>query len=271
MEIVASIFKVPFKMIWLILKSLFRFAGNKLVKPILDQSHEIHLALRRSQLQWENMGGGLEYKAIMESVLSNGANPRSRIYVRNASDSTAERYDICVVARQGKLQHPEFVTGFNLKPSEIAHFFLLNIPLQRVWADETGIQCAYDSFHVFPVQVVRHGQTAHFESPPDAKNITHDDFLNGQRIYFMGRWYNADAIEEFKANKLRKYHFTLVGRHGFVSVAPKRLLREVMRQRCIRFIPNILVYSILTQGRVLSINCWASLLLRRESLKLTEA
>lgn len=267
MESILVLAKYPFRLVLSLAGWLARVVGKILIVPVLEQSHQVYLDLRRWQLRWHELQNGIQYKLVLESVFSNDPAPVSTIYVRNSGAQTIDRLDIGVVAHSGNLRYPDSAVVLKLPPKCVASCSLRNIPLQDLWTDEKGISRSYDSFEVLPLQLVQNGVPLSCESSQPVRSPTYTDFLNGHWVRFLGRVFNINAIEEQKTKRLHAVYFSLLGRFGIVSMTPRAQVQYILRYRLFRFLPNVAMYWLLSRNWALELTCWIPLILRRQVLR----
>ncbi len=270
METLLILMKTPFMLLFLMLRAIKWIAEHVmggLIKGVLTQSQQAYLDRRKWQRHWLPLAEGLQYMPVMASVLTNDPKPISRIYVQNIGDEVVEQLDLYVVARNGKLKYSETANLFNLAPGDVEAVELSRIPLEDIHVRKDGIYLSYESYGVFPLQVVWGGKTQRFKPGIPSWSPMYNDFLHSCWWRFKGYLYNTDAIEDYKTAFQHWLAYHLVTRFGIFWVIPNEQLRVILHQRQYGLLPNVGLYWLLSQSWVLTAICWTSLILGAHKLR----
>jgi hypothetical protein len=238
------------------------------IVPIATQSHQAYLDRRRSQLRWEPLTEGVEYKDILESVLSNDPHPVSCIYIRNVGSEMIDRLDIYVVVQRSNLKFAQSESFFGIAPDEIQYVELHKIPLQDIIdVTDRGIVPAYERLAISASKIIRGDKVQDLKPLRPYTSMSLDSFLNSRWWRFDGYLFNMDAIEELKKELLFRLVDYLFARSNLFGFSFTEQLRWISHNREYRQLINIFLFWALSPKLVRSLVSWSLLIFRVRKLQ----
>lgn len=263
----ATMFWVVRKPLLWIWRKLVGLLGAWTVEPILRQSHDHHVALRRWQRRWVELAEGLDYKLLTRSSFEESGNAEQSIWIRNSSQTNIEEIHFCVDAKLGSASYQVPLAAYRLQPGCMARLALPGLPLQDLAVHEDGVFVTYDSVQVYPVRIVRGDKLEIYSTGGIAWHPTHDDYLNGEWKRWNGRLYSLKALADARHEYAMKLAHALCWQHGLFGMDAASLMAQALQARRYGRLPGVAAFAVLSRGSVLKLMHWTRLLLRVERIR----
>jgi len=248
-----------YKLLIFLLRWFFAYAFEWLIRPILEQSHALHIESQRERMNWEELYPGIRVLLRRRTIADANPEEPSNILIENASSVTLESLDFEVVATLGRLDFVCPVRVRQLKPNKIQHNALSGLPIEDIYVDDGQIKVSYESFYYrsHGGKFISGSELIPFESR--RWTPSRFDLLNGARLRLFGRLWNMDAIREREHEIVSYLRWRLL--YANVVFVPHSEYRKSIYKEWAYRVKRALC-AIVTSRYVVAVICWVPLLLR---------
>lgn len=259
--------KLPVKLTWAVLRWIGYALGSQTIAPVLKQSHQYHLDMRRWQARWTELARGVDIKLMTASLSTRDYRETTYLLIRNSGDSLIDELQLCAEAQRGKLKFQETIHLHRLEQGDVFKVMLPSFPLEELWTTKFGAHASYESTEIFPTRLTRENQIEEYS--PHAMHCypTHDDILNGRWQRWRGKLYSTKAIEDDMHELKMRLAWRFCGQFGLLGWHAGELFYDALCRRPYRCLHLVAMYALLTHRWILLSAVWTPLILRCRTLE----